>query len=144
MSFVLGGEGWQGKSMPENVRWIGHVGSADHNRINCSARMVLNINRQSMADVGFSPPTRVFEAAGAGACLITDAWQGIETFFEPKQEILVAGSAGEIVHCLRTVPSKKAKAIGEAMRERALRDHLYAQRARQALEILKQADPRTV
>ena len=140
--FLLGGEGWGGKAMPANVRWIGHVRTGDHNRVNCSARMVLNINRESMADVGFSPPTRVFEAAGAGACLITDAWQGIETFFEPRKEILVADSAEEIVHFLRTVPAKKAKTIGEAMRERALRDHLYAERARQALEVLQRADPR--
>ena len=65
--FVLGGEGWGGKTLPPNVRWIGHVGTGDHNRINCSARMVLNINRESMAQVGFSPPTRVFEAAGAAS-----------------------------------------------------------------------------
>jgi spore maturation protein CgeB len=138
--FILGGEGWSNKSMPPNVRWIGHVRTGDHNRVNCSARMVLNINRESMADVGFSPPTRVFEAAGAAACLITDAWQGIETFFEPRTEILVASSAEEIVHALRTVPAKKARSIGEAMRTRALRDHLYAGRARQALELLTGAD----
>jgi spore maturation protein CgeB len=93
MSFILGGEGWGGKALPANVRWIGHVGTGSHNRINASARMALNINRDSMADVGFSPPTRVFEAAGAGACLITDKWLGIEKFFEPGREILVAENA---------------------------------------------------
>ncbi len=134
--FILGGEGWGDKQLPPNVRWIGHVGTGDHNRVNCSARMVLNINRESMADVGFSPPTRVFEAAGAGACLITDHWQGIDEFFEPGKEILVASGAEEMVHHLRTTPAKKARKIGEAMRERALRDHLYAQRARLAMEIL--------
>ena len=97
MSFILGGEGWAGKAMPANVRWIGHVGTAAHNRVNASARMALNINRESMANVGFSPPTRVFEAAGAGVCLITDKWCGIEQFFEPGREILVARSAEEIV-----------------------------------------------
>src|SRR5947209_12135762 len=97
MQFLLGGEGWGSRTLPKNVRWIGHVGTGDHNRINCSARMVLNINRESMADVGFSPPTRVFEAAGAGACLITDAWAGVDQSFVPQQEILVASSAEEIV-----------------------------------------------
>src|SRR5256885_16320921 len=78
LQFALGGEGWGGsKRLPANVRWIGHVGTGDHNRVNCSARIVLNINRDSMAGVGFSPPTRVFEAAGASACLITDQWAGI-------------------------------------------------------------------
>src|SRR5262249_49916691 len=97
LTFALGGEGWEGKCMPVNVRWIGHVITGDHNRVNCSARMALNINRDSMAGVGFSPPTRIFEAAGAGACLITDRWVGIETFFEPDTEILLAGNAEEII-----------------------------------------------
>jgi spore maturation protein CgeB len=93
--------------------------------------MVLNINRDSMAGVGFSPPTRVFEAAGAGACLITDRWTGIEQFFEPEEEILVAGGAEDIVSCLREVPLLKAKEIGNNMRTRALRDHTYALRAKE-------------
>lgn len=141
--FILGGEGWGDKRLPANVHWIGHVGTGDHNRVNCSARMVLNINRESMAEVGFSPPTRVFEAAGAGACLITDYWQGIDAFFQPGKEILVAGSAEEIVHHLRTVPAKKAQKIGQAMRARAMREHLYAQRAQQAMAILSGAGVRS-
>lgn len=140
--FILGGEGWGDKRLPSNVRWIGHVRTGDHNRVNCSARMVLNINRESMADVGFSPPTRVFEAAGAGASVITDYWQGIEMFFDPGKEILVARSAEEIVHHLRTTPAKRFHAIGEAMRARALREHLYEQRANQALEILRNSATR--
>jgi spore maturation protein CgeB len=128
-SFLLGGEGWGSRSLPNNVRWIGHVRSADHNRINCSARMVLNINRQSMAEVGFSPPTRVFEAAGAGACVITDAWAGIDHFFTLEKEILVASSAGEVVRYLRGISRQHALKIGAAMRTRALRDHTYNLRA---------------
>jgi spore maturation protein CgeB len=129
--FALGGEGWEGKRLPANVRWIGHVRTGDHNRVNCSARMVLNINRDSMAGVGFSPPTRVFEAAGAGACLITDRWMGIEQFFAPQEEILIAGSAEEIVSCLRNISAARAKEIGQNMRARALRDHTYELRAKE-------------
>jgi spore maturation protein CgeB len=136
MSFLLGGEGWADKRLPPNVRWIGHVGIADHNRVNCSARMVLNINRRSMADIGFSPPTRIFEAAGAGACVITDAWDGIDTFFCPGEEILVASSAVEIVDLLRSPDADRAQRIGAAMRERARRQHTYAQRAAQVHSIL--------
>lgn len=139
LSFILGGEGWARKSMPRNVRWIGHVGTRDHNRVNCSARMVLNVNRESMAAVGFSPPTRVFEAAGAGACVITDAWAGVETFFRPGEEILLADSAEEIVRLLRLVERKQSAQIGEAMRARALRDHTYDLRARQVDAIFRAA-----
>ncbi|HET7442174.1 MAG TPA: glycosyltransferase [Terriglobales bacterium] len=137
MKFILGGEGWEGRAIPANVRWIGHVGSADHNRINCSARMVLNINRQSMADVGFSPPTRVFEAAGAGACLITDAWSGIERFFAPDTEILVASSAREIVEKLRQAGPDECVEIGNAMRRRALRDHTYELRVQEFQKVVQ-------
>lgn len=144
--FILGGEGWGGKSLPPNVRWIGHVGTADHNRVNCSARMLLNVNRDSMAHVGFSPPTRVFEAAGSGACLITDSWTGVETFFEVGSEILVASSAEDIVSFLRRLAIEESRAIGLRMRHRALRDHTYALRARQVDNILtftrlNQAEP---
>jgi spore maturation protein CgeB len=129
LSFVLGGEGWGGKPLPANVRWIGHVSSDLHNQVNCSARIVLNVNRDSMAQLGFSPPTRIFEAAGAGACVLTDRWNGIDKFFIPDVEILTAGSAPEIVDHLRRNDYRKAREIGAAMRARALRDHTYANRA---------------
>ena len=136
MSFVLGGEGWGAKELPPNVRWIGHVGTGRHNRVNASARMALNINRESMAQVGFSPPTRVFEAAGSATCLITDQWRGVESFFTPGQEILVAENAEEVVQYLRSVSAAQARAIGDAMQRRALAEHTYAKRAAEVEEIL--------
>jgi spore maturation protein CgeB len=136
MNFILGGEGWGSKRLPSNVRWIGHVGTSAHNRVNSSARMVLNINRESMAEVGFSPPTRVFEASGAAACLITDHWTGVETYFAPGREILVARSAEDIVQHLRNTSRAQAKGIGEAMLERALHDHTYSLRAQQVDSII--------
>ena len=72
MTFILGGEGWGGKKLTANVTLDRSCGTRSTQCRELSARMVLNMNRESMAKVGFSPPTRVFEAAGAGACLITD------------------------------------------------------------------------
>src|SRR5690606_14948400 len=85
--FILGGSGWQ-EHAPQfpNLRYLGHVYTRDHNQFNCSPLAVLNINRDSMARTGYSPPTRVFEAAGAGACLIMDRWDGAEQFVEPGRE----------------------------------------------------------
>jgi spore maturation protein CgeB len=137
MRFLLGGEGWRGKSLPANVNWIGHVATHQHNVVNASARMVLNINRESMANVGFSPPTRVFEAAGAGACLITDRWPGIDLFFQPESEILIASSAEEIVDYLRRLTAEDCRRIGRAMRGRALHEHSYALRVRMVDAILR-------
>jgi len=128
-SFLLGGEGWGTKPLPRNVRWIGHVPANRHNLVNCSARMVLNVNRDCMAQVGFSPPTRVFEAAGAGACVVTDSWAGIEQFFSPNKEILVASSAEDVVAHLRRLDTSQSSRIGLAMLSRALREHTYSLRA---------------
>ncbi len=60
-TFLLGGNGWQDKAMPQNVKYLGHVYTADHNALNCSATAVLNISRSSMARYGFSPATRVLK-----------------------------------------------------------------------------------
>jgi spore maturation protein CgeB len=135
--FMLGGSGWADKSMPANVNYIGHVYTRDHNAFNCSARAVLNVNRDSMASYGFSPPTRIFEAAGAAACLITDAWEGVETFLTPDREVLVAHDADEVVRDLKALDQTKAKEIGEAARQRVLAEHTYKHRAQQLQRLLE-------
>jgi spore maturation protein CgeB len=135
--FLLGGSGWQDKAMPSNVHYVGHVYTADHNAFNCTPRAVLNVNRVSMARYGFSPPTRVFEAAGAGACLITDAWEGIELFLEPDREVLVAHDGDEVARHVRELTPDRARAIGQAARERVLAGHTYAHRAAQLEQLLE-------
>ena len=136
-SFLLGGNGWHDKPMPSNVRAIGHVGTADHNAFNCSATASLNVARDSMAAIGFSPATRVFEAAGAGACLITDAWEGIELFLEPDREVLVARDGQDVAEHLARLTPDRAAAIGAAARIRITADHTYAQRAVLVDELLR-------
>lgn len=130
--FLLGGEGWGGKPMAPNVRYLGHVPTADHNRLNASASLVLNINRASMADFGFSPPTRVFEVAGTGTALLCDDWPGLADCFEPNTEILVVRNAEEVAFALHRYTPAERRLIGDAFRARALADHTYAQRAAQA------------
>lgn len=127
--FVLGGAGWEPPMLPANMSYVGHVGTAAHNAFNCSARAVLNISRASMATYGWSPATRVFEAAGAGACIVSDSWRGIEEFFTPGQEILVAADGQEVEAILRDLTPADARRIGEAARRRALASHSYAARA---------------
>lgn len=134
--FLLGGSGWHDKPMPSNVRALGHVGTADHNAFFCSGLATLNVNRDSMARFGFSPPTRVFEAAGAGACLITDAWEGIETFLTPDEEVLVAQTGEDVASFVRDLTPERAQAVGKAARRHILAHHTYAHRARQVHELL--------
>ena len=127
--FLLGGSGWQDKPMPANVSYLGHVFTRDHNAFNSTPLATLNINRSSMASYGYSPATRVFEAAGAGACILSDAWEGIEHFLEPGVEILLANSGEEVVDQLRHLTPTRAAVIGHRARARMLAEHTYAHRA---------------
>ena len=130
-SFLIGGNGWETKAMPANVRHRGHVYTAEHNAFNCTPRAVLNVARDSMAHIGFSPATRVFEAAGAAACLITDAWEGIEQFLEPDREVLVARDGQDVADHLAALTPERAEAIGRAALARVLAEHTYDLRAEQ-------------
>lgn len=127
-SFLIGGNGWETKSMPSNVRHLGHVYTREHNAFNASSLCVLNIARDSMASVGFSPATRVFEAAGAGACLITDAWVGLELFLSEGEEVLVARDGKDVADHLQALTPERAGAIGAAARARVLAEHTYERR----------------
>jgi spore maturation protein CgeB len=90
---------------------------------------VLNVTRASGVRYGFCPSTRIFEAAGAGACLVTDAWQGIEHFLEPEREVLVARDGADVADQVRSLTAARARAIGEAARRRVRAHHTYAHRA---------------
>ena len=140
--FLLGGSGWADKPVPGNVKPIGHVPTSQHNVLNCSALAVLNVARDSMAEIGFSPATRVFEAAGAAACVITDAWEGIELFFEPGREILVARDGQDVADHLSALTPEGARAIGQSARIRCLADHSYTRRAKQVDALLHHARAR--
>ena len=135
--FSLGGNGWDGKAMPDNVRRLGHVYSHQHNAFNRSSLAVLNIARDSMAEVGFSPATRVFEAAGAAACLITDHWEGVEMFFTPGEEILVARDGKDVADHLSALTRERAQTIGLKALDKVLAQHSYASRAAEVDAVLR-------
>lgn len=136
--FLLGGNGWETDTEKMvNVRKTGHVYTHEHNSFNCSVLAVLNVNRNSMASCGFSPPTRIFEAAGAGACIITDKWKGVETFLEPGRECLVAENGDEVAQYLKDLTLTDARQIGKAARERVLSEHTYRHRAQLVEKVLE-------
>jgi spore maturation protein CgeB len=135
-SFLLGGSGWGDKELPPNVRYVGHVYTRDHNAFNCTPTAVLNVSRESMARYGFSPATRLFEAAGAGACLLTDEWEGIELFLEPEREVIVARDGMEVAEQLHRLTSTRAREIGAAARSHIVAEHTYDHRAEQVEVVL--------
>jgi spore maturation protein CgeB len=134
--FLIGGSGWGDKAMSDNVSYVGHVYTHDHNAFNCTPQAVLNISRESMARYGFSPATRVFEAAGAAACIITDYWEGIDFFFAPGTEILVARDGQEVARLLANMTAGQAQAIGQAAYRKVLAAHTYGHRADQLEQVL--------
>jgi len=131
MVFLLGGNGWKEQELSgSNIKVLGHVYTREHNAFNSSVKMVLNVNRQSMASYGYSPPTRIFEAAGAAACIITDAWQGIEKFLIPQKECLVAENGRDVAKYVKEMDFMDAKKIGLAAQEHIRDEHTYAHRAK--------------
>jgi spore maturation protein CgeB len=135
-TFLLGGNGWKDKPLPMNVHYVGHVYTREHNAFNSTPTILLNINRDSMARYGFSPATRVFEAAGAGACIVTDPWLGVELFLEPEREVLVASSGDEVAAYVAGLDAATARAIGQAAFRRVMSEHTYAHRVLQLEGIL--------
>jgi spore maturation protein CgeB len=140
--FLLGGNGWNEREVPPNVTRLGHVYTHEHNAFNVTARAVLNVNRESMARYGFSPPTRVFEAAGAAACIITDAWEGIELFLDPDREVLVAKDGAAVAEHLAALMPERARKLGDAAHRRVFAEHTYAHRAVEVEHVLNGLVPR--
>ena len=134
--FLLAGAGWDAESLPTNVAYVGHVSTVEHNAFNATPLAVLNVLRETMAENGWSPATRVFEAAGAGACLISDAWRGIEQFLEPDAEVLVAHDGAEVAAYVDALTPQRAREIGERARCRVRSEHTYAHRVAQVEELL--------
>jgi spore maturation protein CgeB len=126
--FLLGGNGWGDKAMTPNVRCIGHAGTAQHNALNVSALAVLNGARDSMAKVGFSPATRVFEATACGTPMLSDVWAGTGDVLTPGREILTVRDTADVLAALSMAEQQRA-AIGAAGRRRTLREHTGARRA---------------
>ncbi len=123
------------RGMIEAPHHLGRVYTVDHNAFNATPLAVLNVCRDSMARFGFSPP-RIFEAAGAGACVITDRWTGLELFLTPGSECLAVGSGQAVVEALDMLTPDQARRIGAQARQRVLAEHTYAQRARQVEQYL--------
>jgi len=134
--FLLGGDGWGDRPRPSNVRYLGHVAPGEHNVMRGTARTVLDVSRDGMARFGYSPASHLFAAAGAGACLITDAWEGIELFLEPGKECLVAKDGLEVAEAVLCLTDDGVRDLGLAARRRALAEHTYAHRAVQVEQAL--------
>jgi spore maturation protein CgeB len=114
---------------PPNVARLDHVAPTEHCRFYNSQRFTLNVTRRDMVESGFSPSVRLFEAAACGVPVISDHWNGLERFFAPSAEILIAESCADVLAALRGMSSAEAQEIGSRARERVLREHTSEHRA---------------
>ena len=114
---------------PENVERIDHLPPAEHRAFYTRQRWTLNVTRQDMVRAGWSPSVRLFEAAGCGTPIISDRWEGLDAFFEPGREILIADTTDEAVRILRETPDGERRAIGARARARVLEAHTSDARA---------------
>ncbi len=114
---------------PANVERITHLEPAKHRSFYNSQRFTLNVTRADMIRAGYSPSVRLFEAAACGTPIISDDWPGLNDFFAPEREILIAKGAADMLNILRDMPEHEAQAIGNAARARVLAAHTAAHRA---------------
>jgi spore maturation protein CgeB len=114
---------------PQNVQRVEHLSPTEHRRFYNQQRFTLNITRADMIRAGYSPSVRLFEAAACGIPIISDCWEGLDRFFEPGEEILLARSAHDTLRYLRELPDVERRAIGRRARERVLAAHTAAHRA---------------
>ena len=125
---------------PSNVHRIEHLPPARHRGFYAAQRFTLNLTRADMVAAGFSPSVRLFEAAACGTTIVSDRWEGLETFLEPGREILIAESSEDVLGWLRELADEERLAIGARGRARVLSEHTAAHRASElegyALELL--------
>jgi spore maturation protein CgeB len=126
---------------PPNVARIEHVAPPDHPAFFASSRLTLSITRAVMAELGYCPSGRLFEAAACGATIVSDVFEGLDRFFAPGREILVAKSAADVLAALDCSDEELSR-IGHAARERALEEHTADRRARELVAAVEAAGGR--
>jgi spore maturation protein CgeB len=137
--FVLGGSSYPADfPWQPNIWFMNHVAPPDHPAFFCSSRLTLNVTRADMAAMGWCPSGRLFEAAACGAPILSDSWDGLDRFFRPGEEILLASTPEEALAALDLTDAELGR-IARAARERVLAEHSSEHRARELVQLLESA-----
>jgi spore maturation protein CgeB len=137
--FILAGSMYDANfTWQPNIFFVHHLPPADHAALYCSSRLTLNVTRRAMAETGYCPSGRLFEATACGAAVLSDYWEGLEEFFEPGSEILLAKGTGGVIEALNRSPEELAR-IARTARDRTLAEHTADVRALQLERILESA-----
>jgi len=139
LAFVLAGTlyPWQWQ-WPENVRRFDHVSPADHPKLYSSSRLTLNITREEMAQTGWCPSGRFFEAAACGTPIVSDWWEGLDHFFQPGEEIFIVKRPDDVMNALAT-DEETLRTLAAKARARTLAENTGERRAEQLLQYLELA-----
>jgi spore maturation protein CgeB len=136
--FIIGGAQYPGDfPWVENIFFLRHVAPGEHPRFYAAGRLTLNITRQAMAALGWCPSGRLFEAGACAAPIISDWWEGLDEFFLPGREILIAATTDDVLVAL-DVSDAELNSIGAAARERTLAQHTAEHRAEELERLLSQ------
>lgn len=134
--FVIGGAQYpQDFAWTPNLYFVRHLPPVEHPAFYCSSTLTLNITRAPMAAMGWCPSGRLFEAAACGTPVLSDAWEGLDSFFRPGEEILIAHSTEDAVEALSRSPEELAR-MGRRARERTLTEHTAERRAEELVASL--------
>jgi spore maturation protein CgeB len=141
--FVLGGSAYPANfPWTENIHFVRHLPPGEHPAFYSSSRLTLNITRAAMAAMGHCPSARLFEAAACGTSILSDRWDGLDAFFAPGREILLARNRRDVAQALELSDAELSR-IGAAARERALAEHTAAHRARELMSLIESAATRS-
>jgi spore maturation protein CgeB len=122
---------WRG-----NISYFSHVPPDDHPSLFCSSGLTLNITRAAMATVGYCPSGRLFEATACGAAVVSDWWEGLDQFFEPGRELLIARDTADVLGAI-DLSAPERRRIADAARTRTLECHTATVRARELERLLE-------
>ena len=140
LKFCVAGPQYPGSlDWPANVERLEHVEPGEHPAFYAASRFTLNVTRADMIAAGWSPSVRLFEAGACGVPIISDAWDGLEAFFSPGRDILLAGGAEDVLHALRETSDAERRALGAAGRRRILAAHTADHRAEELESLLRAA-----
>jgi spore maturation protein CgeB len=138
--FIVAGPQYPRKiKWPKNVKRINHLNPRWHAQFYSSSRLTLNVTRRDMVQAGWSPSVRLFEAAACGACMLSDNWPGLDSFFQPQQQILLPSSADDVARYVTEMTEAEVRAIGNAAQERVLAEHTSRHRAMQFEQWVEQS-----
>ena len=136
--FLIGGAQYpQDFPWAPNIFFVRHLPPTEHPAFFSSSRLTLNVTRAAMARMGWCPSGRLFEAAACGTAVISDVWEGIDAFFAPGTEILLADGTDDVVAAL-DLSEDEVRRIGTAARERTFAEHTSARRAAELIATLEQ------